>query len=447
MLNHSQFTTSNVPVTNPHRVCKIMIWLYLVLLIFEGALRKWVFPGLANPLLIVRDPIAIWLLYYGFKHGLLRANFYLTGMLVICIAAIVTAIFWGHGNLIVALYGARILAIHFPLIFIIGRVFNRDDVLKIGTFLVWLSIPMTVLLIAQFFSPQAAFVNRGIGNDATGGGFQGALGYYRAPTTFSFTNGTTLFYSLVACFILYFWSTTRKHISRQLLIAATIGLCLAVPFSISRTLFFSILVSFGFMLFASFRKRKTMMRVVVITLTAATIFAGLNSLGIFQTATDVFSSRFVSANKTEGGVIGVLGDRYLGGMATAVLHSGDLPFWGYGLGAYTNVGSNLLSGKIIPAIGEQEWLRLIEELGILLGLGVICIRLGICIKIAIACYNKLISGDLLPWILLSFCLLSVPQGQWAQATALGFSVIIGGITIASMRQPDMKSKSDNRVAD
>src|SRR6202012_2156167 len=118
----------------------------------------------------------------------------------------------------------------------------------------------------------------------------------------------------------------------QLLIAATIGLCLAVPFSISRTLFFSIMVSFGFILFAAFRKRKTMIRTIFIALILTILFAGLYSLGIFQTATDVFSSRFVDANKTEGGIIGVLGDRYLGGMITAILNSGNLPFWGYGIG-------------------------------------------------------------------------------------------------------------------
>ena len=41
---------------------KIAIWLYFFLWIFEGALRKWVLPSLATPLLIVRDPIAIFII-------------------------------------------------------------------------------------------------------------------------------------------------------------------------------------------------------------------------------------------------------------------------------------------------------------------------------------------------------------------------------------------------
>src|SRR5438309_4530609 len=41
------------------RHIRALIWLYLVLLIFEGALRKWIVPQLSNPLLIIRDPVVI----------------------------------------------------------------------------------------------------------------------------------------------------------------------------------------------------------------------------------------------------------------------------------------------------------------------------------------------------------------------------------------------------
>lgn len=36
-----------------------LLWLYFWLLIFEGALRKWILPGLSSPLLLVRDPVAL----------------------------------------------------------------------------------------------------------------------------------------------------------------------------------------------------------------------------------------------------------------------------------------------------------------------------------------------------------------------------------------------------
>ena len=38
---------------------KKLFWAYFLLLIFEGALRKWVMPQLSAPLLLIRDPLAL----------------------------------------------------------------------------------------------------------------------------------------------------------------------------------------------------------------------------------------------------------------------------------------------------------------------------------------------------------------------------------------------------
>jgi hypothetical protein len=36
-----------------------LIWLYLVLWLIEGGLRRWFLPGLATPLLLIRDPLVV----------------------------------------------------------------------------------------------------------------------------------------------------------------------------------------------------------------------------------------------------------------------------------------------------------------------------------------------------------------------------------------------------
>lgn len=421
------------------------IWVYFILLIFEGALRKWVFPDLATPLLIIRDPIAIWLFIIAWKRGLLNMNIFIVGMFTIGLIGFFTAIFWGHGNLFVALFGARTLVVHWPVIFIIGSVFDRTDILKIGRFMVWLAMPMTVLLIFQFYSPQTAWVNRGIGGNSAGGGFEAVLDYFRPPATFSFTNGTGLFYSLAACFIFYFWLSSQKLISRPLLIASSVALLMSIPLSISRALLFSIIVTLGFALLAILRKPKTSGRMIVATISLLIVFISLKHVHIFQTASKAFTVRFNNASKTEGGVEGTLGDRYLGGMLRAITNSNQLPFFGYGIGMGTNVGSKLLTGKNQFLIAEGEWGRLIGELGILMGLAVIVLRLALCLKISVACYKRLAHGDFLPWILLSFCLLTLPQGQWSQPTSLGFSIVAAGFTIASLRRP--RPVATNRLND
>ena len=36
---------------------RTLIYVYFFLLIFEGALRKWIVPSLSGPLLVARDPV------------------------------------------------------------------------------------------------------------------------------------------------------------------------------------------------------------------------------------------------------------------------------------------------------------------------------------------------------------------------------------------------------
>ncbi|WP_317194755.1 hypothetical protein [Hymenobacter telluris] len=426
------------------------IWLYFVLLIFEGALRKWVLPGLSTPLLIIRDPVALWLVFTAWRRGLLPQNIFLSGMAFVGITGIYTAILAGHGNIYVALFGARPLLIHFPLIFVIGRVFNREDVLRIGKTLLWLVFPMTVLIALQFYSPQSAFVNRGVGGDMAGAGFGGAMDYFRPPGTFSFTNGTTLFYQLSATFILFFLIHPVR-INRLVLVAATIGLLAAIPLSISRGLFFQVIVSVVFLVFAMTRNPKFMLRILGAIVAVASILILLNNISFFQTATEVFMSRFTDANEVEGGLVkGVIGNRYLGWMLGALSSALDIPLLGNGLGIATNVAVAVLTDPVTNSkvIGtpDEEWGRTIYELGPILGLAVVFIRVGLDLTIAFASYRKLVRKDLLPWMLLSFGSLTLLQAQWAQPTSLGFCTLIAGLMIASLRSSVPKPSEALKVA-
>jgi hypothetical protein len=421
------------------------VWAYFFLLIFEGALRKWVLPGLATPLLIVRDPVALWLLVSTWRRGWLPANGYLTGFFAIGIIGIFTATLLGHGNLFVALFGARILLLHVPLIFVIGRVFTREDVVRMGKVTLIIAVPMTVLIALQFYSPQSAWVNRGIGGDVQGGGFSGAMGFFRPPGTFSFTSGNTSFFSFVAPFVLYFW-LNRKIVNNLLLAAATVALVFSIPLSISRSLFFQVGLSVIFLVLASVRKPENLLRLLLTLAGAAVILVVLSQSNFFGTAASAFTDRFENANESEGGLKSVFIDRFLGGLVGSLTDAGGLPFFGYGIGMGTNVGSMLLSGGVGFLIAEGEWGRAIGELGPLLGIGLVLLRLGLTAKIALACYNKLSQGDLLPWMLLSFGLITLAQGGWAQPSALGFFVLVGGLLVASLRTPARPSARPTRPA-
>lgn len=417
---------------DPNHILKVGIWVYFFLWIFEGALRKWFLPALSMPLLIVRDPIVLWLIILASRRGLLKFNVYMAGMIFLGIVSLFTALFLGHGDIAVAVYGARTLLLYFPMMFVIGQVFNQEDVIKLGRMMVIIAIPMTILLGLQFYSPQSAWVNQGVGGDEAGAGFGGAMGYFRPPGTFSFTNGTTCFYSLLAPFLLYFWLNTKK-INLLILTAATGALVAAIPLSISRGLFFQVGVSIIFLVIAVSRNPKYFGKILVAAFLVIIALVVFSKANFFKTATAVFTDRFEGANDAEGGLVqGVIGERFFGQLIKAVAGSSDKSVFGFGIGSGTSLGAKLLNDDSILMMADFEWMREIGELG-LMGLLVIMIRMGLAIKISLASYSKLASGNMLPWLMMSIGVLMVIQGQWHQPTALGFCALAGGIWIASFR--------------
>lgn len=417
------------------RFLKKGIWLYFYLLIFEGALRKWVLPGFADQLLIIRDPIALGILFFAIKKQLWKPNSYVILIMGISILALAGTFLIGHGNIKVAFYGIRILIIQFPLIFVIGNVFQKKDVLKLGKVMLWLSIGMTLLLAVQFFSPQSAWVNRGIGG-MEGSGFSGGAGYFRVPGTFSFTNGLSLFYGLAAAYIFFFWiSEERKHISQILLLISSLSLLAAIPLSISRTVLFEIALSVVFMMTISARSPGIIKNIMIVGVVGALLFFAISDFTFFETATKAFTERFTTANRNEGGMIeGVFIDRFLGGMVGAI-GSENFNFWGSGLGMGTSVGAKFLIGdRGVYLIAEEEWGRLVGEMGLILGMSTILIRLALVIELLKKSWTAISGNNILPWMLMSFGMFNLLQGQWAQPTNLGFGILIGGLVLASFKK-------------
>lgn len=431
------FNLNKLTAGEPHLLYRKAIWIYIFLLIFEGALRKWFLPSLATPLLLVRDPIAIWLTIVGLQKGWIKSG-YAKVMMIVASISFFMAIAVGHHNLFVALFGWRIYFFHFPIIFVMGKVLTRNDLLKIGKFILLISIPMTVLIFMQFNSPQTAWVNMGVGGEGTAG-FAGALGYMRPPGTFSFTSGYVMYQAVVGCYLLYYLlmnNTLPKEYQFSKLILLILAGCylLSIPTSISRTHFFQTGVFLIFLFIAAMRKNK--LKGKFLKFAILTIFAGvvLYFTGLGGTSIEAFIARFDSASEIEGGVEGTLGDRYVGGLLGSLINF-KIPVFGYGIGLGTNVGAKIMGGNMYSFgfNAENEWSRIIGECGMLLGLIIIFIRLFFALELWKKAYNLLVKKyDLLPWMLSAGMILTIPQGQWAIPTNLGFCILFGGLTLAAV---------------
>ena len=418
-----------------------LTWLYLLLLVFEGGLRKWFLPSLATPLLIARDPVALLMLVYAARSHYRVLNPYTLVSFAFTAIAFLLALGVGHQNLFVAIFGARITALHFPIIFVIGQVLNRDDVLMFGRFIMWLVPPMVVLIGLQFYSPQSAWVNRGLGGDLEGAGFSGAMGFFRPPGTFSFTIGVTLFFSFAATFVSYFWIGRKGEISKLLLIAATVGVVMAIPLSLSRGYVFQLAITLFFLLVVSFRSGRSAGRILLAVLALPFLLAILYQLPFFQQSIEVLLTRFTQAGRSEGGVEGTLLDRFLGGNLEAFNDSTRAGFFGFGLGMGTNVGAKLISGEVTFLVGENEWQRVLGELGPLLGSIAILTRITLAVHLGIRSLTTAFRRDPLPFLLLSFGSVQLVYGQWGPPTVLGFGIITASLMVAAFNDPSLNDTS------
>lgn len=436
MINY--FELNKLTKGEPYALYRKAIWIYLFLLIFEGALRKWFLPQLATPLLLVRDPIVVWLYCVALQKGWLK-NLSVRIMCVVSTLSLIFSLLVGHHNLLVGLFGWRIYFFHFPMMFIMAKVLSKRDILKMGRFILYVSIPMTALVVMQFYSPQTAWVNMGVGGEGSAG-YGGALGYFRPPGTFSFTSGYVCFQALVGCFLLYFF-IENKSLSKDLKIPQYVlyimlaCYLISIPTSISRTHFFQTVVFLFFLFVAAMRKNRLKVKFLKFIAIGVVAIMILLSLGIGGEQVDAFTERFISANEIEGGVEGVVGDRYAGGLLSAFTNF-SIPPLGYGIGLGTNVGAKLMGGNMYSFgfNGEVEWTRIVGECGYLVGWIIIFIRLFVAMDIFRKSYRRLVRRkDLLPWMLCAGMLLTIPQGQWAIPTNLGFSIMTGGLALAAVK--------------
>ncbi|REH01896.1 hypothetical protein [Flavobacterium aquicola] len=414
---------------------KIAIWLYFLLWIFEGALRKWILPGLATPLLVVRDPIAIYIILRAFYLKVNFINPYVSISTIFTLLSLAITLTFGHGNLFVGLYGARIMLLHFPLIFIIGEVFTKEDVLKMGRFLLALNIVMTIIVYFQFSSPQTAFINVGIGGEGSAG-FSGAMGYSRPPGTFSFISGLASFYTAVSVFIFYFW-LSKDYCSKILLYASTITLVIALPLTISRGAVIAVIIVGLFSVIASMTSNKMIVKLIISSIVFYIVIIALQEYSsTFKLSTEVFMDRVESANKSTSG--GGLKDsvflRMFNDFVGPIVDLFSQPLFAGNLGMGTNAGAQMLNGKITFLISETEFGRLGGEQGIIFGGGLIVLRMILTIDIAVRSLKLPQDKKLLPFIICGAAGVTMVQGQWAQPSILGYATIMAGLVMASLKK-------------
>jgi hypothetical protein len=429
------------------KLLKSFIWLYVILLIFEGALRKWVLPSLSDPLLVVRDPVVMAIYGLAFVTGRFPFNGFIAATAALAASSIAASFMGGHSNLLVIAYGLRINYGHLPLIWVMGQTLTRKDVEKLGSFLLLIALPMTVLMVMQFKSPMNAPINRGIGGDE-GGQIYGAMGKIRPPGFFSFITGPQVYFPFVAAFFLY-QASARRRLWWPVLIAVGLALIIALPVSISRTVMLATVIVGVVFVLSMGRAGISLGSHFKTLVTLSIVGVGVSFLPIFSEGREVFMSRWdTAAVSSDGDAWGSLSGRVLAGFVQPFKAAAQAPIFGYGIGVGSNVGARLLSGRVGFLLAEDDWSKTFMELGAALGGAFIFFRVFLTLHFLMKALRALFADrDNLPILLWSATAFPLALAQWAPPTLLGFSVLGAGLLLASLNPDPVEEDSEELTED
>lgn len=416
-----------------------LLWLYLILLIFEGALRKWVVPQLDMVLLICRDPLVVWIYFLAMQRGYRFSQPICIFTLILAVATGLVSLLFGQGgplNAFITIYGLRTDYLQIPLIFLIPQILHRDDVLAMGKFLLYCAIAMAPLAVLQFKSPVGSWINLGA--------LPTHYGTVRTTGTFSFGTGLSSFYALSSVFVFYGFLEARTY-KVWLIVAVTLATLLASACAGSRSGLVFIGIVAAVAILCVITRGKGGIGLLVGGAIVAIAMAIVSHTSIGQEGSDQLTKRFSDASRAgEGGAGGFI-MRFVDTITGPFTQTAEVPFLGYGLGLGTNAGLALYhpaSNSKEVYWPEIEWERLLFESGPLLGTFVIIFRVALTVTIGMQVFRAYRQDNILPALLFAACGILIFNGQWGVPTTLGFAMFVGGLTLAACEVPEEHWEDD-----
>ena len=423
-----------------------LIYLYLFLLLIEGALRKWVLPQLANPLLIVRDPVVILIYLFAIAGGVFPRNRFVISISIIAILSWITGILallpYLPPEVVIFTtgFGFRSNFLHLPLIFLIPAVFDAEHVKRIGWWTIIGMIPMSVLMALQFKASPDSFINRAAGL-GEGQQIQTTGGKIRPPGTFSFITGTIYYLSTVTAFLLHA-ALSKLEYKNWILFASGLSLIVGIGVSGSRGAVLAVALVVASLSVILLIRPDAMTKFGRNLLLAAIVAWAVSYVPVFREGVGLLSERFTeSAEAADTTVIGGTMERMLSGFTEPLQILNKAPFWGYGLGVGTNGGARFLTGRSAFLLTENEWSRIILESGPILGLAFLFWRTALAFYIGYLVLKQLMLGRTLPIFLFGAGFFALLNGSFGQPTSLGFAVVLNGLCLAAMNGPKTELKS------
>lgn len=405
-----------------------LIWLYCIAWLIEGALRKWVLPGLSMQLLLVRDPIAILIYLSASRARVFPMNGWLGYLGVVTGLIFVQAIIHVMSqdvSLAVAVFGIRTFILHMPLIWVIPAVFGRKEIATLGKWVLILAPFLAALMIVQFEVGPDHWLNAA---SLKGGAQIGSVsGRIRPPAVFSFITGPIHYFTLATAFVLAGF-LTKNLFPKWLPWVGAGSVIIAMSVSASRSLVLGCILVGVVGSVVGLASGKRIGSILVLAAGLVIAIPVMASFGVMKTGIAAFTERWGSEEGTGASGSKVMTGRVGGSFTSAFYWAGQVPITGLGVG----VSSNLAVGqKAMPV--EGEWERVIYEIGPITGFLYLGFRAMLALRVMMLGLGAVRSDNFMCILLGSACCFDILTGNIRQVTSYGYIAVCAGLCIAAHR--------------
>lgn len=412
-----------------------LFWVYLVLVIFEGSLRKWILPSLSSQLLFIRDPIVVLIYLIALAEGRFPFRPVVIALSALALFASGVGLLLNPDNVLVTIYGLKSNFLHLPLIFVMGRILTPAQVLTMGRFLMVCAILMLPVVTLQFRASPDDYWNCGPGG-VTGAQIEGAMGKVRPPGFFSYISGVAQFCALVTAFVLQGVLIPRTY-PRLLVWGTSAALIMTVALSISRATLGAVSTVLSMVVILVMINRRMAGRAVYGVAIFGVIVFVLSNFDLFKEGSAAMESRLTSTGDMDRGFVGTSvswSERVINDLSGGIEAAQTAPLLGYGIGYGTNAGAKLLTGRLQFLAAEGEWGRIVMEMGAVCGVFYLCLRIGIVVELFLGALRCAKADNAFPLLLFGSCSWPLFNGQFGQTATVGFAVAGGVFCLAAQAQ-------------
>ena len=421
-----------------------LIWLYCIVWLIEGAVRKWIVPSLSLELLLVRDPIVLMIYLSATRAQVFPSNGWLTFFWVLSAAISIQAffhLFQTGASMPVIAFGVRTFVLHLPLIWVVPAVFGRKEILTMGKWVLYIAPFLAILMVIQFEVGPDHWLNAA---SLKGGAQIGSVfGRIRPPAVFSFISGPIHYFILCTAFAIAGF-LNKDFFPRWLLAVGVVSILVAMSVSSSRSMVVGCMVVGVFGGIAALSTGKNVGSVIGFGLVLLVAVAVLSQFDVLKAGSAAFSERWTSEDESASGGK-VLADRYGKSFTSAIDWAGRVPLFGLGVG----LSSNLAAERKNFDIGvEGEWERVIYEIGPITGFIYLFFRAALSLKVLASGFQSLRAANSVCILLGAACFVDVLSGNVRQVTSYGYTCVCCGLCLAAFKAfgKDAESEDSGELA-